>query len=225
MNASATYGSAIHHALSLYQGKLKRTGKKPDIDYLTSLFSIELKKKLVDQSKYEEFNQFGINSLQLFYENKTDGLKPSSLAEINFSPYEIKIGDVPIKGKIDRIDFIVDGQDDIVVIDYKTGKHDSKKLTTKTKGDYYTQLLFYNLLISQHPKYNWRVKNSEIIYVDLDGNGNVQKDVVFENNQDDLKWMIDEIRTVYNSIMSLDFDRINEKDCHNKELHNINFKF
>ena len=225
MDESASYGSAIHESIAHFQNKFKRTRKLPDENYLTSNFSEVLRKKLVDKDKFKEFEQFGKNSLKIFYENKVEKLKSTSLSEVNFSPYKIKIDDVPVKGKIDRIDFVVDGQDEISVIDYKTGKHNSSKVSAQNKGDYYTQLLFYTLLVKNHPKYNWRVKNLELCYIDPDGEGKMQKDIRIEISDDDLKWMQAEIKEVYNSIMSLDFDRINEKECFNKELHTINFKF
>jgi hypothetical protein len=60
------------------------------------------------------------------------------------------VGDIPISGKLDRLDKKADGT--VTVIDYKTGKAKSENeirgLTQSSDGGYYRQLVFYKLLLN-----------------------------------------------------------------------------
>jgi CRISPR/Cas system-associated exonuclease Cas4 (RecB family) len=66
------------------------------------------------------------------------------------------VGEVPLSGKLDRLDSKEDGT--VEVIDYKTGKAKSeneiKGLTKSSDGGYYRQLVFYKLLLDKDGRYS-----------------------------------------------------------------------
>ncbi len=68
------------------------------------------------------------------------------------------VGEVPLSGKLDRLDLAEDGT--VTVIDYKTGKAKSENeirgLTKAADGDYYRQLVFYKLLLAKDGRYAMR---------------------------------------------------------------------
>jgi hypothetical protein len=69
------------------------------------------------------------------------------------------LGEIPIKGKIDRIDLAAPGSADAIVIDYKTGRPkppsairggiEPGSVSRTEDGDYFRQLVFYALLLEQ----------------------------------------------------------------------------
>ena len=66
------------------------------------------------------------------------------------------VGELPLTGKLDRLDLLADGT--VAVIDYKTGKakseNDIKGLTKSGDGNYYRQLVFYKLLLDKDGRYS-----------------------------------------------------------------------
>ena len=81
------------------------------------------------------------------------------------------IGEVPLSGKLDRLDVAEDGT--VTVIDYKTGKAKSENeirgLTKAADGDYYRQLVFYKLLLDRDGKYE--MKEGALHFVEPDEKG------------------------------------------------------
>lgn len=225
MTMSLAYGNTIHKALNLFLSKYRRTQNLPELEFLVNSYLAELSKQFLDSSQIDALSQQGQRALDIFYHEKTSVIKPTSLTETDFGSYKINIDGVPIKGKIDRIDFVDNDLNKVELIDYKTGIANSMSVSIKNKGDYYTQLLFYKLLIDNYPKYNWSVKSGKIIYVDPDNNGKSQKDKEITLPDEDINWLKQELKKTYQAIMDMDFNLKNEKDCYNLELHNINFSF
>lgn len=225
MNLSLAYGNTVHKALNLFLSKYRRTQKLPDLSFLIDSYLTELGKQFLDSNQIEILSQQGQYSLEIFYNEKISTIKPSSLTETDFSMYKINIDGVPIKGKIDRIDFVENSVNVVELVDYKTGVASSASVSTKNKGDYYVQLLFYKLLIDNYPKYNWSVESGRLIYIDPDNSGKPQKDRELILPDEDINWLKSELQKTYQEIMNMEFSLKNEKDCYNKELHDINFTF
>lgn len=74
---------------------------------------------------------------------------------INVSLSVPGVGEIPVGGKLDRLDVNPDGT--VTVIDYKTGKAKSENeirgLTKSSDGNYYRQLVFYKLLLAKDGRY------------------------------------------------------------------------
>ncbi|HRN86336.1 MAG TPA: ATP-dependent DNA helicase [Candidatus Dojkabacteria bacterium] len=225
MSTNLAYGNAIHNTLKNYLSKYKRTKNIPTLEFLRDDFKASLHKQFLTEGDIEDLFTLGIKNLEEFYENELIKIKETSLPEMNFRTYKIRVGDVPVKGMIDRIDFVDELGGVVDVIDYKTGRAGTDNVSVKNRGDYYVQLLFYKLLIQNFPKYNWKVNSGKIVYVDLDNTNKSQDEKVFDLPDEDIEWLKLEIKNVYDSIMNLEFSRKNTKNCYNQELHNINFVF
>lgn len=225
MSPNLAYGNAMHSTLKNYLNKIKRTNNIPKIDYVLDEFKTALYKQFLNESDIENLFDLGSRNLEEFYKHELVNLKTTSLPELNLGAFDIRINDVPVKGMIDRIDFVDELRGIVNVVDYKTGSANSTSVSIKGKGDYYIQLLFYKLLIQNYPKYKWEVNSGKIIYIDLDSSNKSQGEKTFELVKDDLDWLREEIKNVYDSIMNLEFSRKNDKNCYNQELHNINFVF
>ena len=225
MSSSLAYGNAVHATLKNYLSKLKRTKNIPSFDFVQDDFKSSLHKQFINETDVEDLITLGTKNLSEFYKSELIKIKENSLPEINLGTYKIRINDVPVKGMIDRIDFVDELQGVVDVVDYKTGTATSDRVSIKGKGEYYIQLLFYKLLIQNFPKYKWKVNSGKIIYVDLDNTNKSQGEKVFDLPEEDIEWLKLEIKNTYQSIMNLEFSRKNTKNCYNQELHNINFVF
>lgn len=225
MSMSSVYGSVIHKTLNLFLGKFHRTKVLPSIQVLIDMYLTELKKQFLDPNQIRDLEEKGKVALEIFYNEKLSSVNPTSLTEIDFSRYKINIDGVPIKGRIDRIDFTDGVIDRVELVDYKTGVENSQNTSITNKGPYYVQLLFYKLLIENYPKYNWEVKSGKIVYVEPSKVGEPQKDKEMDLPDEDVNWLKAELKDTYTSIMNMEFSIKNEVNCHSKELHNIDFKF
>ncbi len=88
----------------------------------------------------EKYRQKGEKILKKFYEDFKNNPPEVLGIEVGF---QFKIGEDLIKGKIDRVDLV--GDQEIELIDYKTGAPKDNKLSSEDK----TQLLIYQLAASQ----------------------------------------------------------------------------
>jgi RecB family exonuclease len=113
---------------------------------------------------------------------------------------EQNLGDIIVKGNLDKIEIIDDGK--VNVVDYKTGKN-------KNKENYRRQLQFYKMLLDLEGKYT--MVSGQLDFIELN------KKEVFEI--DDTKEIIQTTKEVSNKIMNGDFSGgCNEKDCEFCEL-------
>ena len=225
MSINLAYGNAIHATLKNYLNKLKRTKIIPGFDFVQDNFKSSLYKQFLNERDVEDLITLGSKNLSEFYKSELIKIKETSLPEINLGTYEIRINDVPVKGMIDRIDFVDELRGVVDVVDYKTGTATSDRISIKGRGEYYVQLLFYKLLIQNFPKYKWIVNSGKIVYVDLDNTNQSQGEKEFDLPEKDIEWLKVEIKNTYQSIMNLEFSRKNTKNCYNQKLHNINFVF
>ena len=120
----------------------------------------------VNDRQREEYRAKGRESLKAFYrQTENEGATPFSI-EMGFT---LKLGDIVVKGRIDRIDTFEDG---VEIIDYKTGTpKTAKKLS---KGDK-EQLLLYHLaardVLGLAPKrltFHYLEDNSKVHFVAKD---------------------------------------------------------
>ena len=92
----------------------------------------------VNDRQREEYRSQGLASLKNFYKKtKKNPPKPHSIEQ----PFTIKLGDVVLKGRIDRMDHFEGG---VEIIDYKTGKPKTAKTISKEDKE---QLLLYQLAV------------------------------------------------------------------------------
>jgi hypothetical protein len=147
--------------------------------------------------------------------NNQHKFNSQSVAEFNFKKYAVKIDEISITGKIDRIDF--PQTDKIVVVDYKTGNPDSSatRLSDKNLGDYLIQLVFYKLLIETSGVFKGTVNTGIIEYIEKS-----KKDSLFVAPEISLTPEVVErvknlIKETYSNLQNLNFSEINT-DLYNK---------
>jgi DNA helicase-2/ATP-dependent DNA helicase PcrA len=220
-NEAAEFGSAVHHALEQLFKKMRASGESnnrfPPLDDFIQDFTWYLKRHRESFTK-EQFArrlEYGQEVLKNYYNTYVNRWNKVVLVEHNAR--HIMMDEVPLKGKIDKIEF--NGKE-VVVIDYKTG--DPEKAMDKlarpgTKypngGDYWRQAVFYKLLLDLMPK-DWVVQGVEFDFIEPNKKKQYKKERVTISSIDtDL--VKAQIKDVWMKIQRKDFyTGCGKEDCH-----------
>ena len=203
------YGTAIHNTLSQFyrQPGLTQSG-------LIEIFKSQLEAyKFPSQLDYQESLERGEAILNKFYYQLVSQHTQKVVVDYNFSKEHINFENIPITGKIDKISYI---DNKIIITDFKTGNPDdyTKHL------DYKRQLLFYYLLSTLSKRLNPKPTDIQIEYVEPSKKTDKFNVKIFEIKDDDLKYLQQEIKIIYDKIINLDFG-YKGKDCKNTNKFHI----
>ena len=117
-----------------------------------------------------------------------------------------RLEDIPLKGKIDRIDLFAKDGKRCRVIDYKTGQtYRTADAVNKDEG-LYRQLVFYKLLCDTSPGFT---HEASVFALDFIGNEKSGRSLIeFEIPEKDVAELKELIRAVWGKIQALDFTKI-----------------
>ena len=152
------FGTAVHAGLKAYADALRRGNASPLVAH--EAFVAELHQLPLVPLDRKEFAQKGEEVLRVYLAQEGAALTKVHEAEfaITTSLTVPGVGEIPLTGKLDRLDFFEDGT--VAVIDYKTGRarseNDIKGLTKSGDAGYYRQLVFYKLLLEKDGRYAMR---------------------------------------------------------------------
>ncbi len=220
MSPHAAFGTAIHNALEKGYRHAESEGVWKDDSQLLETFEKSLVRArfAFSEVEFKKFLKHGKKVLAQYFQ------KNLSQKEVKNMQYEYHlsthIAGVPATGNIDRIDFIEPSL--ARVIDYKTGSAQNpltrKKMETPSDknnqlgGDYWRQMVFYDLLVENNPRASWRMHEGVIDFVEPDKSGHfVQK--VFSLSQADKTAVKEQIKTTYERIQNMDFTGCHKQDC------------
>ncbi len=206
--AMSEKGSAMHYALSrVWQSKkrdiesIQKTIVKSVEDFLTDSYlnvstKEAVKKELIEASGdvatalFAHFNINGNVFTEHWVENNFEGL------------YDKKNVSIPIHGKLD---VIIESQDEILVFDYKTKQAMSvsaiKGEIKNDDGNYFRQLVFYKILMSQNPKWRDKRITPALVFVSPDNKGRCPT-VTLPISDDDINNVKREIQSLLDAVWS-----------------------
>lgn len=163
------FGTAVHSALENYYRAYQLDKKNASLDLLLASFELSLNKEILRPIDFEERLKFGKEILTNYYQQ----VLTKENAEVLFieksfgKRNKIYLNDIPLNGKIDRIDWLDKEHNLVKVIDYKTGRPQTVgqieasspgyrkgfserelALPETIRGPYKRQLVFYKLLLS-----------------------------------------------------------------------------
>lgn len=197
-----SFGTSIHGALSYLFNVYKKENKLISLDKFLSVFENNLKREQISNNDFQDLLVNGRQVLTDYYLNYQSEFNNRCLTEHDFKFYGVKINDIKLTGKIDKIDILENNE--INVVDFKTGKPDSAYEKLKPDGDYFRQLVFYKILCEQSRDFKYKVKSGTIDFIQKDNYGKFKK-VNFSITSDDVQNLKDLIIETYQKIVNLEF--------------------
>ncbi len=144
------YGIAVHSAL-LEWGKHVAEGFSRE-DLLRVFHEAINEKEVLTSVQKMDLLDLGTKALTRYYDERLSQERPiiSALEKSLTTHYE----DIPLTGKLDRIDLYHETGSHVHIIDYKTGSPKTEKQVKEDRnGDLYRQLVFYKLLTDLSPQF------------------------------------------------------------------------
>lgn len=216
---SASFGTAIHSALELFFKSMQNNDEKqlPTLDELLQHYekSLFLNKDCFTDKEYKRYLANGLLILPKYYNRYKDEWQKNTIFNLEKNFHHIEYKGIPIKGKLDRINF--NGRQ-AHVIDFKTGKWEEGKkkcvgpVAIKDTdeytqgGDYWRQMVFYHLLIEYDSKREWTMNTGEMDFVEPNKHDEFYKHQ-FTITPNDVEIVANQIKNTYKSIKNHEFEK------------------
>lgn len=152
---SLGYGSAVHWALRQWAAARKEGREYTQQEFLEAFDWYLRERTILTENQRKDLLSLGGDSLPRYFEQRLQTLQPTLHAVER--EYRARLGDVPLKGTIDRIDRASDTSALATVIDYKAGKGktvsqirggvEEGTISRTKEGSHFRQLVFYALLL------------------------------------------------------------------------------
>lgn len=178
LSENTQFGSAIHFALEKLFERKKETLSLPELKTMQDDFVWYMyrNRESFTPAGFKRRLEYGEKVLDALYKQNEaywDAIQIFSV-EKNFK--NVVVDGIPLKGKIDRMDF--DGNK-VTIVDYKTGKPE-KALKEKMNGpndknldggDYWRQAVFYKILVEGYKLKSYQVDRTQFHFVEPLENG------------------------------------------------------
>ncbi|MFA4996239.1 MAG: ATP-dependent DNA helicase [Patescibacteria group bacterium] len=217
-----SYGTAVHKALELLFKKYRRDFKLPSKeefigDFLGALeeeiFTVEERKRAI------EFGQEILSKYYDFYDKDWQSRGIPLSCEYDFSKHDVHFKDIPVTGKIDRIDLADKLSNNVRIIDYKTSSPKSLNFILGNTKEKDTKLMyqayFYKLLSEVDPIFQWQVGEIEFDFISPDKASSADKKFkrvslpIDDKQYSEFKTTVEK---VYDKIINLEF-HLEEQAC------------
>ena len=214
------FGSAVHRALEMFHKSFIKDDRHPGKDYLLGQFELALKKEVLTQDELKDRLRQGRQILGAYYDNYHDEFRKPLFVERFFGYGWSKafLDDIPLTGKMDRIDLIDQGDKTARVVDYKTGQAKTRnQILGQTKDadlDYFRQLVFYKLLAQLDKSFPLIVRETVLDFVEPNKKSGKFKQEKFFISDDEVDQLKQTIRSVMKEIRALKFARTSDyRNC------------
>lgn len=212
-----SFGTAIHNAMEFLFGYLKdHDNQIPDIQLVLDVFEVALKKEPMTHADFVIRLAQGQTLLSKYYENYHDEFVRPLFVEKSFGSGFSKpmLGDIPLSGKMDKIEVLDPVNKTVKVVDYKTGRVQTRnEIEGKTKnstGNYKRQLVFYKLLADLDRSFKMTVEQAEFDFVQPKDTGEFVKHA-FNISNLEVEELKDLIKEVMTKIRNQEFPRTHDR--------------
>ncbi len=219
------FGTAVHFSLEQLYKTVQSTQKLPEVEFVLAQFEKAMKKEILSEEELQLRLTYGKKVLKEYYQHAADGeCKPLFLEKMfGYGWSTTMLGDIPLNGRIDRIDWLDESLKTVKVIDYKTGRartlndiegkvgtdeYSERELALpeNIRGRLKRQLLFYKLLTTLDQSFPATVTEGMFDFVEPDRDGKfTQRQVpLLEADVQALKELIVEVMQEIRSLQFLD---------------------
>jgi len=197
------FGRSYHEALEKFFLEWKKDEGKPSFESLLENFTTSISRAYLSPAELADAKKRGEAGLRGWYDLQPSDMLPPAALEYSFSARNILFENIPLKGKIDRIDLLENGT--LRVIDFKTGnpKSQNELQGEGVNGDrgYYRQLMFYRLMLSLDS--NWSKYPVDELRVDfVEGKNGDYRTVSLPIDHEQEELLTEEIRNAWKCISS-----------------------
>ncbi len=140
-----SYGNAVHHALASWANKIMTGAEVSEAEFVERFTNhLETKERdVLTDAERARIEHIGKQALPRYFQKQLQPPHPL-ISKVEFA-LKARLGDIPIKGKIDRMDIKSPTSASVIVRDYKTGKPKTEKQSEEY--GYIRQLAFYAVLL------------------------------------------------------------------------------
>lgn len=193
------FGTAVHAALEERNAAWQQ-GSAFSVDTLVDAFQRHLAKEILTKEEWERYRLLGADIVRRYGEQTSSGIPLVLSTERTLHAV---VDDVPIKGKVDRIDLFEPNGRACRVLDYKTGQTKKTEDAVRKKEDLFRQLVFYKILCDADPKF---IHEATLFTFDFIGNEDeARREINLEITEAEVKELRALIRQVWAKITALDF--------------------
>ncbi len=174
----AAYGAALHFAIQRYYERMLADREKayPDLTTFKHLFEQEMRRlqSRFAPGRFERYLLTGFSRIEALH--RQNDWRAHRQVKVEYTVRRTHLEGVPLTGTIDKIEFY--DPLEVVVVDYKTGKPDPKKLAAPSAKNphgapYWRQLAFYKILYENFDLSSRIVKAGAITFLDPDAAGHI----------------------------------------------------
>lgn len=218
------YGTAIHFALEkMYSYRQKQGVCLPEPKFLKA-YEYALQKELLTADEFSRRLEKGKIILSEYYNHVCEEeVQPIYIEKFFGSGFShTRLGDIPLLGRVDRIDLLDTEKKLVKVVDYKTGRVQSaneiegktisaglsereQSLPEPIRGPYKRQLLFYKLLTELDSTFNQTVTQGTFEFIEPSKTSQKFVRREFDLYQKDVDLLKELVREVMSEIRNLKF--------------------
>ena len=161
-NKHLAFGTAVHGALYDAWQMAKQT-KQVSEKFLLDRFNKRLRREILSVKDRKDSLVMGEAALREYF--RFYGIAPSQKIELEYSfrRHGVMVGELPLTGQLDKIEYLNNEQ--VKVVDYKTGNPDSAYKESRPGGKYYRQLVFYKLLCDESQRFNHQMVSGVLDFI------------------------------------------------------------
>jgi DNA helicase-2/ATP-dependent DNA helicase PcrA len=179
---SQQFGTAVHDVLQRFVQQ-SASGEVPDDAQVMRSLENALRKLPLSPEEYAALHRKGLECLMPYCEmlrkEELRGAMTEFSARAMLQTGITDLPELPLTGKLDRLDLDTDGRV-VRVVDYKTGKPKSRGVIEGTvkngDGNYKRQLVFYALLLSLQGNDQLASRRGVLSFVEPDASGKIREE-------------------------------------------------
>jgi DNA helicase-2/ATP-dependent DNA helicase PcrA len=220
---AAEFGTAVHGALKDFINQMMENGKQyPDADYLVQQFKYHLYagRDIFTKESLKRFLEHGETVLRAYHERYYQPAPADDFVLTETPLRGIVVNGIPLKGFTDKIQF---WGNDIIISDFKTGKHSKAKGRGEFDrpggnkqpqgGNYWRQAVFYRLLVDHLPDKNWNVLEACFDFVEPNEKSEFDRERI-EIRAEDVAYVTQQLTDAWQKIQQREFNTgCGKEDC------------